>query len=168
MEPPTWATDLQKKAGRKMDMKLESGYLAECFREVLGKLKKVANENGWSVEIYAKKYPITFIFRKDYQPEDIEQQKLEGFQEDDDGCAIPEIHMIMKENIQLEMIIPEDRPMDEVFFNKLKNCTKEAHRLFLLYWFSTKELRFEKQFKPMFDVCGGNYSVGIMNKGYQP
>lgn len=145
--------------------------LFESFQEACDKLEKIAHEARWSVEIQKAKYPVTIIFRRDLYPGDDEQlpgqQSFDGL-DDVPSDTVPEIRMIFRDNIDLEMLIPPDQRIDDKFFGHLKNAAKEVNRLYLLYWFSQKEARWKRQITPMFDVCDGKSMVCVINKNYEP
>lgn len=148
--------------------------LFQLYQEARENLNKIARDARWTMALKVSDYPITFVFKKDpyADPDSSEQlkgqQKLTGTIENADGEAIPEIRFFFKDEIELVTLIPDDQRIDAKFLDKLKKAAAEVHRLYLLYWFSEKEHRFERQWTPMFDVCDGKATVGILGKHYEP
>jgi hypothetical protein len=103
------------------------------------------------------KYPITFDFTNG---------QISMFS-DSSNERIPEIRFIFKSEVQYVLNTPEDMRIDEKFFSKLLSLSKEVHRLYLLHWFSQKDVRFEHVWTPMFSTTKGDY-VGILSKSYRP
>jgi hypothetical protein len=136
----------------------------------MNKLDEVVLEARWKMSIKKDDYPITFIFRKDPYA-DLEelngQQKITGKLDEIEDESVPEIRIVFKDEIEYELLIPSDEPLDDKFFNKLKNLSKEVHRLYLLFWFSEKRNRFERQFKPLWQISSGA-TVGIVGKFFEP
>ena len=126
------------------------------LHEASEKLDKFVMDNAWQVRMYSDKYPITFEFTNG---------QLSML--DDNSEQIPEIRLVFKSDIQYVMNIPEDMRIDEKFLSKLLSLSKEVHRLYLLHWFSQKDVRFEHGWTSMYSIKTGDY-VGILSKSYRP
>jgi|GEM_PF-5225924 len=120
------------------------------------KLNKLLEEENWTMSSQKQQYPITFTFRKGQMSWDTKNSEA------------PEIKFIFKADVEFVLSIPDDERIDEKFFNKLKTLSKEVFRLYILYWFSMKDSRFNCAFKSMWDACDGKVQVGILQKYYEP
>jgi hypothetical protein len=127
------------------------------LREAEEKLEKFVTENAWFMKMYREKYPITFEFTNG---------QINMFS-DTDSERIPEIKFIFKSEVQYVLNTPEDMRIDEKFFSKLLSLSKEVHRLYLLHWFSQKDVRFEHGWTSMYSISTGDY-VGLLSKSYRP
>jgi hypothetical protein len=126
------------------------------LQEAQEKLEKFVTENAWHIKMEKDKYPIVFEFTNG-------QLSMFG----DGSEQIPEIRFIFKSEVQYVLNTPEDMRIDEKFFSKLLTLSKEVHRLYLLHWFSQKDVRFTHGWTSMYSISTGDY-VGLLSKSYRP
>jgi hypothetical protein len=126
------------------------------LQEAEEKLEKLLEEENWTMKTEKSEYPIRFTFRKGQMEWDTKNTEA------------PEIQFIFKADVEYVLSIPEDERIDEKFFRKLSTLAKEVHRLYLLHWFSMKNIRFLNSWTNMYDVCDGKQKVGILAKYYEP
>lgn len=131
--------------------------LFDALEAAEDKLEDLIKKNRWSMQIEKSTYPIMFRFRKG----------IDSFAEEWDKNTTPQVEFIFRSNIELVSYVPENRRVDEKFFNKLKNLCKEVHRLYLLAWFSRKESRYEQCVKEVRTTSDGR-KVCLVSPHYEP
>lgn len=128
--------------------------LVMAYDNATEKLQKLLDENNWDIEVQCKNYPITYTYRKVQMPIGSDNPKA------------PEIKFIFRADVEYVFSVPEDERVDETFFNKLKNLTKEVHRLYILLWFAQKNDRFKRCWEPIW--INQNSAVGVISGRYEP
>lgn len=118
------------------------------------KLQKLLDDNNWDIEVQCKHYPVTYTYRKAQCLLDLITRRL--------------LKSSSSFGLTWNTCFPSRRMKEwtKRFFNKLKNLTKEVHRLYILLWFAQKNDRFTQCWEPIW--INQNSTVGVISGRYEP